>query len=206
MNLRLIPRTALDGYLRLVRLPLDGTIAFLPGNGSGPRASAALAVDRADATARAIAGVLLGDSDLREDAARRRAAADERARALRLRGEAERKTERADARLGDRQEKAVEERQQAKRRAAAKRKRAESTRGKRTTAAARTASKRRATNRRQAAQSAEAAEERARERRLDALVSEDDALRERDEALTAADEARRLGEAAARAKAERKDG
>jgi colicin import membrane protein len=204
MNLRVIPRTALEGYIRLMRLPLDTAIALLPGNGTGPSVSASLAADRAEAAARAIAGVLLGDPVLREDAGRRRAAADERARALRLRTEAERKTEEADARLGDRQERAVEDRRQAKQRATAKRRRAEHSREETTKRAARSATKRRATNRRQSARSAEAAEERARKKRLEALDTEADALRERDEALTAADEARRLGEAAAKAKAERK--
>ncbi|MEA2351752.1 MAG: hypothetical protein QOJ14_166, partial [Thermoleophilaceae bacterium] len=56
MNLRVIPRTALEGYIRLVRLPLDTAIALLPGNGTGPGVSASLAADRAEAAARAIAG------------------------------------------------------------------------------------------------------------------------------------------------------
>ena len=54
MNARTLPRTAVDGYLRLVRLPLDTAIGLLPGNGNGPAPAAKLAVDRADASVRAV--------------------------------------------------------------------------------------------------------------------------------------------------------
>ena len=37
MNVRAIPRTAVEGYLRLVRVPLDGAVSLLPGNGTGAR-------------------------------------------------------------------------------------------------------------------------------------------------------------------------
>ena len=94
MNLRPIPRTALDGSLRLARMPLDTALALLPGNGTGRAATAALALDRADATTRAVAGALLSDPVLTDDARQRLGAVDERERALRLRVEAERKTER----------------------------------------------------------------------------------------------------------------
>ena len=49
MNMRVIPRTAVDSYLRLLRLPLDGAISLLPGNGTGAKPAAALALDRLDA-------------------------------------------------------------------------------------------------------------------------------------------------------------
>src|SRR5205823_2791024 len=82
MNVRVIPRTALTGYLKLVRTPLDAAIRLLPGNGNGDGAkpTAQLAIDRADATIRSVAGTFLGDSALREDGARRHHAARERER------------------------------------------------------------------------------------------------------------------------------
>lgn len=204
MNLRTIPRAAVVGYARLVRLPFDAAAALLPGNGTGPRASARLAVDRAEATGLTIAGVFLFDPDLRDEAARRRAAAGERARAVHLRSEAEQRSEEADRRISEREETAARQREEAKRKAAAKRERAGRTRDERTRSAARTETKRRASNRRTAAQRREAIEEQGRKSRLDALETEADAIREKDEALTARDEARRLGEAAGRVKAERK--
>ena len=66
MNIRVIPRTAVNSWLKLVRLPLDGAIRLLPGSGSGPRPTAKLAIDRADATVRAVIAGVLGDSQLSE--------------------------------------------------------------------------------------------------------------------------------------------
>src|SRR5436189_6181141 len=99
MNPRSIPRTAVRGYLGLARLPLDAAIRLLPGNGSGRGSAADLALDRADASIRAIVATILGDPVLRRDAQRRRVAADERQRALRLRAEAQRKSEQANSHL-----------------------------------------------------------------------------------------------------------
>ncbi len=121
MNARSISRTAVEGSLRLVRLPLDAAIGRLPGNGTGPRPTATLALDRADATLRAFAGTILGDSVLREDAHMRRAALKERERAQALRGEAQEKTEEADARLQERQDQAARQRAQAELRAKSRR-------------------------------------------------------------------------------------
>src|SRR5436305_3590873 len=102
MNIRTIPRTAFTSYLRLVRIPIDAAIGALPGN----REARKLSADRADATVRSVAANVFGDSDLREDAQRRRAAADERAKALKLRGEARRRGQQADSAVEQRHEQA----------------------------------------------------------------------------------------------------
>ena len=68
MNARAVPRTAVQSYLKLVRLPLDGAISFLPGNGTGARPAARLALDRADATLRAVIATILRDPVIREEA------------------------------------------------------------------------------------------------------------------------------------------
>lgn len=204
MNPRLIPRTAVRGYLRLARLPLDTAIRLLPGNGSGPGSAAELALDRADASIRAIVATILADPVLRDDAQRRRVAAEERQRALRLRAEAERKSEEADARLSERQQRATRRRHQADERAQERRQRADKGRKERARSAAKTENRRRQSSRKATARAQEALDERARKTRLDTLDSQAEALREKDEALAARDEARRLGDAAARNKAARK--
>ena len=204
MNVRVIPRTAVDGYLKLVRLPLDAAIGLLPGNGTGRGTAAALALDRMDAAARTVAGAVLGDSVLREDAARRHLAADERGRALRLRAEAQRRSEGAESRRAERQDLADRQRKRAKQRAAGNRRQAERRREQKTRQAAKAESKRRGTSRKAAARIDGAVDARARKARLKTLDTKAEALREKEEALTATDEARRLRGAARRAKAARK--
>ncbi|MDP2712662.1 MAG: hypothetical protein Q8O56_15715 [Solirubrobacteraceae bacterium] len=87
MSIRAIPRSAVDGAVKLTRMPLDIVVSLLPGDGSsgGPGPSAGIALDRLEATVRDVAGMALGDDEMRADADRRRIAADERAQALRQR-------------------------------------------------------------------------------------------------------------------------
>src|SRR3981081_1668991 len=99
MTLRMIPRTALGGYLKLVRMPIQGMLAL--GGGGDSAAAGKLVLDRVEAAVRGAAGAVLGDDALRADGRRRSEAADERERALRLRAEAERRSERADARIAE---------------------------------------------------------------------------------------------------------
>src|SRR5689334_1918187 len=125
MNVRVIPRTVVTGSLNLVRMPLDTAISLLPGNGQGVKPKAQLAIDRADATARSVAGAVMGDAVLLEDAHRRGQAADERQRGLQLRGRARKTAEESDARLRTREDKATKQRQQARERAKTRRQQAE---------------------------------------------------------------------------------
>ena len=46
MGIRAIPRTAVDGAVKLARFPLDFAISLMPGDGSGARPAAGVAVDR----------------------------------------------------------------------------------------------------------------------------------------------------------------
>ncbi len=56
---------ALGGYLKLVRLPLDGMLALTGGGESA--AAVKLALDRVEATIRGAAGDMLGDDALKAD-------------------------------------------------------------------------------------------------------------------------------------------
>jgi hypothetical protein len=206
MDVRVIPRSALTGYLKLVRVPLDTAIGLLPGNGRGLKPAAQLALDRADAGARSIAGTLFGDPVLREDGARRRKAASERERGLRLRDQAEQTAEVADARLEKREQQAHQQRQRARASASAKRRQAETQAQNRKERAAKAEIRSRDASRRAAAQRAEAIEERAPREELAALQAKTEALRAREDELTARDEAHRLAEAASELKEQRKSG
>lgn len=196
--IREIQRAALGGSIKAARLPFD-TAANLLG-----KESAALALDRADAAVRDAAGRLLFDDELLRDAHRRRAAADERERALRLRNTAQTVSAEADEQLAER-ERAAEQRRQAAAQQATQRKQS--------------AARRRDEQKRQAAQAErlrkenaakveareqERIEAEAKRERLEALEEKAEALDRSEDALAARDEARRLKRAASQAKAARK--
>jgi hypothetical protein len=104
-----ISRTAVDRYLKVVRTPVDAVLKR-----GGDRTDAlALKVDRADAAARSAAGTAIRDEALKDDARRRRRAADERARAMRLRGVAEEHKEQAEETTTEAREEAERKRKQA---------------------------------------------------------------------------------------------
>jgi hypothetical protein len=204
MSIRAIPRSAIGGSIKVARLPLDIAVALLPGNGSGPGASAAIAVDRMEAQLRDVAGMALGDEVLRNDAAARRVAADERERALRLRSAAARRTERADERLDDTLEQTDEQRDGAAERARRQRAQAEAQRKKREQQAATAERRRRASAAKAKAKTEEAIDEQATGARLQQLDREAEALDAKAGALTAEAEAQRLQDEATKKKAARR--
>ena len=190
MNVRTIQRNALDSYLKLVRLPIDAAVRFGIGRGRSDSESGAtpaeLAIDRADAGIRAFAGRLIGDDELVQDAQRRRIAADERERAVRLKAEAEQRRQQATETAQRGRQQVKEEEQRAKQEAAEAEQR------------------RKAAARKTAAKTEKAIESEARQQRLEQLDREAKALDEQEKALATADEAQRLEEAAAATKAARK--
>jgi hypothetical protein len=198
MNLRSIPRAAVGGYIKAVRWPIDRVL------GRAGRSAPERAVDRVDATARGVAGTVLGDDELKRDAARRSAAVDERARADKLRGAAEAQSQVATERLDERRTQAEQRREQAARTAERKREQAEKDREAKARKAKQAEQRRKRAAEKTAAQREEAIESEAKRERLDALEAEKTALAEKEEAVTATDEARRLEAAAGRAKAQRK--
>lgn len=204
MNVRAIPRAALSGYLKLVRMPLDAAIALLLGNGRGPKPAAQLVVDRADANLRSMGGAVLGDSVLREDAERRSQAVRERAQGVRLRSRAEAIADDADARLDARDEQASKQRRRAEESAKTRRRQAEAKAGQQKRQAANREGRRREASRAIAAEHERAIEEREPREELQALDAKTEALRAREDELAARDEAQRLADAARKVKADRK--
>src|SRR5947209_9415048 len=195
-----ISRSAVKGYLKLARTPLDAAVGLLPGD----REARQLALDRADATARAFAGAVLRDQSLREDAQRRRAAASEREKALRLKGEAQQKAAEADQRLDQRHDQAQQRRRRAAERAEERRESATRERRQRTKRAEQAEQQRKEASQQVEAGVQERIDEREPKERLAVLDAKAKATGERGDALTERDEARRLAEAAANVKDERK--
>ena len=203
MGLRDIPRTAVGGYIKLARLPLDTGLKLIGRGGNGNAAK--LAADRVDATAREAAGTVLGDDQLKKDGRKRHRATEERQRAVKLRTQAQQKSAQADAELNERQQQAEDKRREAAQRAEQRKKTAAEAARKRQQRAAETERKRKQATEKAAAQVEEQISDVERRARLEQLETKSEALEEREEALTAADEAQRLEKAAATAKADRKD-
>lgn len=201
MALKTASRLGVDASVRAARLPFDLGARLVGGADS----ALALAVDRADARARALAGFILGDDDLKDDAARRHAATDERVRALRLREQAENVSDHADERLAEKDQQAARRRAGAASGAQRRKAQAEEWRQSREAQAAKAAQQRRRATERATAATQETVQARAEEARLDALEEKAEALEEEEEALIASDEAKRLARAAGAAKEQRKN-
>ena len=203
MEARTVRRVAIDRWLRVVRLPFDTFAHLLPAD-RGPRNAAMLAIDRADATVRAAVGGIFHDDDLRDDAFRRRAAADERERALELRGEAEEKQRISDAELAKELEGAARLREAADREAQDRRRQVDEERAEQQRKAREAAVAQERAVEQARAERLAVADKNAKRERLDVLDEQAVALDREVDALTATDEAQRLRDAASAAKAARK--
>jgi colicin import membrane protein len=203
MEARTVRRVAIDRWLRVIRLPFDTVAHLLPAD-RGPRNAAMLAIDRADATVRAAVGGIFHDDDLRDDAFRRRAAADERERALELRGEAEEKQRISDAELAKELEGAARLREAADREAQERRRRVDEERAEQQRKAREAAVAQERAVEQARAERVAVADKKAKRERLDVLDEQAVALDREVDALTATDEAQRLRDAASAAKAARK--
>ena len=200
-TVREIPKSAVSGAIKVVRLPADTVLRAAPERLANP---AQFAVDSADAAVRGAAGRVLGDSDLQQEAERLRTAVDERRRAFDLRGA----RPSAPRRPRERTEKARTEAERRRRRADAeaekKRKQARKRREQKRSEAQQAESRRKQNAKKAAAAKQRKGEEKAQERALEALEVRSEALEQRDEALVAEDESARLKRATERVKSERK--
>jgi hypothetical protein len=203
IEVRTVRRAAIDRWLRVARLPFDTVAHLLPGD-RGPRNAAMLVIDRADASVRAAVGEFLRDDDLRADAFRRRAAADERERAAELRVTAEEKKRASDAELEQELDGAARLREEAAREAEIRARQADEERARRQQRARQMAAEQDQIVDEVAEEQLAAVEKQAKRERLHVLDEQADALDAEADALTATDEAERLRAAARAAKAERK--
>lgn len=194
----------IDGYLKLVRAPVDWAIGRLPGSRVGAQAVSRATVDRIDANVRTVAGSVLGDERLSQDARRRRVAATEEANAVDLRRAAEVVSDQAESRLEQRQDQAGDRRERATAKATARRSQATGKQRARTRQAGQTERKRTQSSRQQTARATEQVQSETAKARLPAVEEQAQALRDREAATEREDDAARLGQAAARVKAQRK--
>jgi hypothetical protein len=194
MSMNVLTRSAVGAYVQAMRLPFDAGARLLGRDPeSGRRAAAGLAIDQVEASVLGTAGRLFGDARLQAEAALRATAVDERREAMRLRERAAEVSEDADTRVTRKEQTAQ-----------ARRARAREQAKRRSTQAARIEQARHRANAKATASQRETIDQRAKAERLEALDSKAEALAEKKEALAAKAEARRLGDAAARTKARRK--
>jgi hypothetical protein len=205
MTPRNFTSNTIDGYLKLVRKPIDLAIGLLPDRRIGSGAAARLAVDRVDASIRAAAGAALKDQSLSDDARRRRAAATERSRAVELRRQAEENAQQAKGRVKASHERASQRRERASSTAASRREQATKQQQARTASAQAAERSRLAASRKVQARVDDQIDSQVAEARLPAVEEQARALGDHEVALEEHDEAQRLGEAAARVKHERKN-
>ena len=202
MDLMTVPRTIISGSIAATKWPVDTGLRLI-GQGEGP---AAVTVDRLDGTARSLIGGLLGDDQLQQDGVDRLTAAEERAKAQRLRAEAELRRERAAEEQDERRQQAAETRSEATQRAERQRAQAEERKQTRKRQAADSARRRKQASAKAEQQVEEVIDERAKRERLETLDEQSAALDREAVANTARDEAERLADAASAAKAARKNG
>jgi hypothetical protein len=116
MNLKDLPRSAVGGALKVVRIPVDAVLDRAPANRLTAKARELF--DRTDASTRGAAGEALDDEQLRRESRLGRVAAEERAEASELRSKASEKAQRA-AETAEERKQAAEERAETEREEAA---------------------------------------------------------------------------------------
>lgn len=199
-----IRRTAIDGYLKAVRAPLDAGMHLATRGNDERLTSARLVVDRADATIRQQLGRILSDDELLSDGVRRAVATDERVRALELKAVADEKSRRATVEFRKRQDRLEREQTETERKAAEDRRRAQEARQQEEAKAADAAQRRKAASRKIEAAVEQRVATEARSKRVEQLDTEADALQAEEDALRASERARQLKAKADSVKSARK--
>jgi hypothetical protein len=204
MSVARLSGVVVDRYLSLVKVPLDAVARRTRPDPNASTSPAELLLDRVDATTREALGRLLGDETLQDDARRRRVAAAERERALRLKAEAEELTVEADHEFANRQKAAAERRQHAEQRATEEKQRIDQERRDKEREVEQVAAQRKAASRKIASTVEGAVDDKADRARLVQLETEAEALQDEEQALTAKAAAKQVSAAAGKAKAARK--
>ncbi len=195
-NLQTLPRAAVHGYLRLLRLPLDVASRVAHRDDSSPWA-ASVTYEAFEAKVKDVAGTLLRDEELRRESVVQGARVDQLRKSAENLAAAEAKKAVADRRLNERQEAAEEKKERAENRV-----QAEKTKIKQSKAQAKETTRRRTTRQKRSAARGEQSRketvaEKATAAKAKTLDAEHDALLERSRAAEAKAGAREIADAAA---------
>ena len=196
-----LPRAAVHGYLRVLRLPLDAAGRV---TGRGETWGPAVAYESFESKVKGVAGSVLRDEDLLDESTTQRARVDKLRKAIESQAAADAKKAVADRRLEERREDADQRDELAE-----ERKRAEKANVEKSKADAKEATRRRTTRQKRSAARTEQARkqavaEKATTAKAEELETERDALLERKQAAQAKAAAREVGDAAKTVRARRK--
>jgi len=202
-TLTILPKAAVNGYLRALRLPLD-VVASVANRDKDAEWPPALAFDAFEAQVKGLLGSILRDEDLLQEASRERTRIDQLRRAMNLEAEAEARRQQADQELAQRREQAQQKAETAEELAEQREQRLEQEKAE----AKRRVQNETAEKKQKARKAADARQDRiddiARDADEDRIRAEREALAERKEALEATGDALELDKAAAAVKEARK--
>jgi DNA anti-recombination protein RmuC len=203
MNPRTLTRSAVDLSVRTALAPWTAVARFtrFGGDRTSPLE---VAVGRIDAAVREFAGRALFDDELVQDAARRRAAADNRSVAIELHQEAEKREQEAEQRRQQREAQAEEVRERTEQVADQKREQAEQKASQRKQAVKKSANARKQAVSKAAAKKREQIAKAEREARLEELEETEEALDAEQRAIAEQKRAERLKSSAAATRAARR--
>jgi hypothetical protein len=204
-SLQTLPRAAVHGYLRVLRLPVDAAGLVARRNQDAPWPPS-VAFESFESKVKGVAGSILRDDDLRDESATQRARVEKLRTAIEAETAAKAKKAVADRRVKERLQEAGQRDELAE-----SREQAEKERARQSKAEAKEATRRRTTRQKRSATRAEQARkqsvaEKAKATKAETLAGEREALLERKQAAQAKAAARELGDAADATRAHRKTG
>jgi hypothetical protein len=202
MTMHTVPKTVLDRSLRLARAPIDAALGVVGASDSAARHL----VDRVEAGARSATGTLFADDELKQEGRDVLLATKQRERADRLHEEAELREDEAQRTIEAVAEETAKKRAEAEQRAEQERRKAEKRQRERESRATKSAAAEKEKKVKSAAKAKRTNTKRDQAAKLEKLDAKEESIEVKEEAARAQREAERLKEAAAAAKASRKDG
>lgn len=204
MKIQELPRTAVNGWLQMVRLPLTTFEAVARRGRDNSEWPPALAFERVEVAVKETFGNVVGDDELVAQARVQRAKVAEIERALTKEAEAAAKAQQAELDFAEREERLEQKKAQVERQAEQREQQLEREKAEARRKVEQEASRKKTTARKAAATREKAVEKQAEAAERRRLQTEADALAEKQRALAAKGKAIDLDEAAEATKARRK--
>ena len=204
MKIQEVPRTAVNGWLQLVRLPLTTFEAVARRGRDNDAWPPAIAFEQAEVAVKETFGRLVRDDELVAQARVQRAKVGELQRALAKEAEAARKAEQAELSFAETEERLERQKDEVARQAQKREQELERQKAEAKRKVEQDAARKKSTSKKASATRKKAVDKQAKAAERRRLQSEADALAEQQRAMAAKGEVVELDEAAERAKARRR--